>query len=577
MAVNMNRVIFIKNIKPTYEKRDLQESTDLNRLKELFVSWGFSYVVCTSSSWFIEEDPTHGPIIAWEDDGDITLYLDEPLRYVKFKSKTDDSKICETGVSSKFVLPNMSYIAPNHWAMPIFELGFAIDVNACYQEDGTSIFMVDPMNYNTKVEDTSTSVVVNRTGILGSQQYSIPAYKINNVNINSWGFPRGVVEYSEWELDDWLYGFNKKIQITSDIKGSKPRNFLFSQSPIEMLCNYFNDELTDKDKNGKVQELTNLSIRKSVEDSDLFILGSSTEFTIGEGERILLYKRAVYNPYISSQSNTVSVQFTELKDTYNSNNSTHTYSIKANVSGGVSLKLSEDKRYQYTSAITIYDITDEILQLSKNESKRVSQFSGTQVNSAWAKRVLVLRKYSVKDAIKGMVDIAQSGSDKQYWYDRNGDANYRTYTEWKWDITGGITINCDTPTYYAYTIPESLDEWYDSYIRPVGSNVSFSVNVMHLRPYKTPPQISMSLNAYYRFAVLGNLFVKEGNIKKPHILWDVIKWASIVEDWSESSRMVEYQLSLNKSILNFYCDTGWESLGSRSNVKPYCIIKWKVE
>lgn len=64
MAVNMNKVVFVKNIKPTYEKSDLQESTDLNRLKELFVSWGFSYVVCTSSSWFIEEDPTHGPIIA---------------------------------------------------------------------------------------------------------------------------------------------------------------------------------------------------------------------------------------------------------------------------------------------------------------------------------------------------------------------------------------------------------------------------------------------------------------------------------------------------------------------------------
>lgn len=576
MAVNMNRVIFIKNIKPTYEKRDLQESTDLNRLKELFVSWGFSYVVCTSSSWFIEEDPTHGPIIAWEDDGDITLYLDEPLQYVKFKSKTDDSKICETNVSSKFVLPSMWYIAPNHWAMPIFELGFAIDANACYQENGTPFFTVGAMEYKTEVEDDSTSVVVNETGSLGSQQYSIPAYKINNVNINSWGFPRGVVEYSEWTLDDWVYGFSKKITISSDIKGSKPENFLFSQSPVQMLCNYFNEELCYSDNNGKVQELTNLDIYKSANYSGEFFLGSAW-FTLGEGERILLYKRKVYNPYISSSNNTVSVNFTELKDTYNSNNSTHTYSIKANVSGGISLKLSEDTRYKSASAIDIYDITDEMLQLSPGESKRVSQFSGKQVNSAWAKRVLVLRKYSVKDATKGEIDVAQSGSDKQYWYKKDGKVNYNTYTEWKWDITGGITINCDTPTYYAYTIPESLNEWYDNYIYNADHRVNFSINVPYTRPYNTPPQIIMNLNAYYKFAVLGNLFVKKGNIKKPHILWDVIKWASVTEDWSESRRMVEYQLSLNKSILNFYCDTGWESLSAISNVKPYCIIKWKVE
>ena len=573
---NIKDAVFYKNIKPEYDKSYVMTTgwnTSKDDLTNLLKSWGFSNVYITGTlEWRIEENPTYGPSLLIFDGGSNVEVrcLDDGFAFLKCKSKQDNYYKLLSADSSGYVslvdYLETDYVAPGAYSVYISDLGFARHVKDCFLEDGYGLFMPGGMLYSTEVDNNATSITTNETGIFGSGQYSIPSYKANNINLNAWGFPLGAAEYSGWD-EGGGYRFTNLINFNNDVYTREPNNFLFSQSPVQMIYNSFNNKLgVDSDDDDFIECLGENRFKLWV--------GSHPTFSIKENERVVLYTRSVYNAYVKTTSNNVRMQFTNMKSNYVQGNSSYDYTIEASVSGGVRMELSPDRRYETENVIKAVDITDELRAMKQGDELFLSEFKGKSV-SKWAKRVYVLKTFSgasIKSK-SGKVSINNSGSQQQ----RN--SSNKVMCTWNWKITGSIEYSFQVPTFSVYTIPNSLSDWYSDQFGTgsVGADFNFYAN-----PTASNPTINCSLNAFYAFGVPGNVFPYEDHLQCPTLAWDVLKWMSISKEWNSSNSNVELSLDAFKTygispVLSMSTATGWRSESASRNIKPRCLIKWRVE
>lgn len=568
---NIKDAVFYKNIKPEYDKSYVMTTgwnRDLMALANLLKSWGFVKVdVSDVPGWRIEEDNEYGPSILFEDNGYVprAKCADVGFRYLKCKSKQSRYHLLEAD-DSGWVHLNGDYVAPGAYSIYISDLGFARHVKDCFLEDGYGLFMPGGMLYSTEVDNNATSITTNETGIFGSGQYSIPSYKANNINLNAWGFPLGAAEYSGWD-EGGGYRFTNLINFNNDVYTREPNNFLFSQSPVQMIYNSFNNMLgVNSDDDDFIECLS----------ENRFKLwgGSWSTFSIKENERVVLYTRSVYNAYVKTTSNSVRMQFTNMKSQYVQGNSSYDYTIEASVSGGVRMELSPDKRYETENVIKAVDITDELRAMKKGDELFLSEFKGKSV-SKWAKRVYILKTFSgasIKSK-SGKVSINNSGSQQQ----RN--SRNKVMCTWNWKITGSIEYSFQVPTFSVYTIPNSLSDWYRDQVGTGNFGADFN---FYANPTASNPTINCSLNAFYAFGVPGNVFPYEDHLQCPTLAWDVLKWMSISKEWNSSNSNIEFSLNVFKTydispVLSMNTATGWRSESASRNIKPRCLIKWRVE
>ena len=133
----INNILYFKDIIPSYKESDCVEQTNIERLKELLLSWGFlNAVVSEVSLWKIATQYSDGPRLEWKGN----LYIQSVgLHYLKCKNKDKSSyQVCHDLYSSGYILLNTHASGYNNtdWKwIYISELGFGIDTKSTYLWD----------------------------------------------------------------------------------------------------------------------------------------------------------------------------------------------------------------------------------------------------------------------------------------------------------------------------------------------------------------------------------------------------------------------------------------------------------
>lgn len=133
----INNILYFKDIIPSYKESDCVEQTNIERLKELLLSWGFLNVVVSDVSlWKIATQYSDGPRLEWKGN----LYVQTiGLHYLKCKNKDKSSyQVCYDLYSSGYILLNTHASGYNNtdWKwIYISELGFGINVKSTYLWD----------------------------------------------------------------------------------------------------------------------------------------------------------------------------------------------------------------------------------------------------------------------------------------------------------------------------------------------------------------------------------------------------------------------------------------------------------
>lgn len=133
----INNILYFKDIIPSYKESDCVDQTNIERLKELLLAWGFLNVVVSDVSlWKIATQYSDGPRLEWKGN----LYVQTiGLHYLKCKNKDKSSyQLCYDLYSSGYILLNTHAGGYNNtdWKwIYISELGFGIDVKSTYLWD----------------------------------------------------------------------------------------------------------------------------------------------------------------------------------------------------------------------------------------------------------------------------------------------------------------------------------------------------------------------------------------------------------------------------------------------------------
>ena len=133
----INNILYFKDIIPSYRESDCVDQTNIERLKELLLSWGFLNVIVSDVSlWKIATQYSDGPRLEWKGN----LYIQSVgLHYLKCKNKDKSSyQVCYDLYSSGYILLNTHASGYNNtdWKwIYISELGFGINVKSTYLWD----------------------------------------------------------------------------------------------------------------------------------------------------------------------------------------------------------------------------------------------------------------------------------------------------------------------------------------------------------------------------------------------------------------------------------------------------------
>jgi hypothetical protein len=213
---------------------------------------------------------------------------------------------------------------------------------------------------------------------------------------------------------------------------------------------------------------------------------------------------------------------------------------------------------------------DEIKALKPGESKNIHEFEGKQI-SGWPKRVCVLRRYYTGGALTEKQNVSSSGSKKQKKSGGNASVT------WNWKISGNVNVDFDAPDIYAYTIPDSLNSWKDSYYQ--GYDLKTNAYFNPSSEYPNKPVLSGAFNFSYVFAFPGNIIPAYNQLKCPNISCWVSKQLVLLEEWDSEKQTIAYTLKGldNKPEMRLSAGAGPRSASVHSSYKPFCIIKWKVE
>lgn len=135
-TVTTGKILYFKDVKPTYQSSDTSDSTNKERLKTLLLSWGFSDVNVTGvTMWKIATQyTTAGPRLEWK--GSLSVSC-SGLHALKCKNKDKTSyQLCTDIQSNNTVLldTNASTYSDADWKwIHVSELGFGMNKNIAFQ------------------------------------------------------------------------------------------------------------------------------------------------------------------------------------------------------------------------------------------------------------------------------------------------------------------------------------------------------------------------------------------------------------------------------------------------------------
>lgn len=240
IPVDINNIIYFKDTIPSYEESDCVDQTNIERLKELLLSWGFLDVVVSEVSlWKIATQYSSGPRLEWKGN----LYAQTPgLQYLKCKNKDKSSyQGCYDLYSSNYILLNThaSGYANADWKwIHISELGFGMDVYHCYKQNTLYLPYIKLKDVEKKyyVSTDSNWEVVNKNNYFASAYtFNIPNYFISDK----------MMEGSSWHKETITkdaFNFSKELKYPFD-NSKNAKNFYF-QEYVYLLFNNFNSSFS---------------------------------------------------------------------------------------------------------------------------------------------------------------------------------------------------------------------------------------------------------------------------------------------------------------------------------------------
>ena len=585
---DIKNALFYKNIKPEYDKSYVMTTgwnTSKDDLNNLFKSWGFSNIYVSGNlEWRIEEDPTYGPSLLIFDGGSNVEVrcLDDGFTFLKCKSKQDNYYQLLTADSSGYVslvdYLETDYVAPGAYSIYISDLGFAKHIKDAFVRGGEnydSTYTAEFMKYNTVVDDSATSVTFNKNGVLGSGQFSIPGYKINNVNLNGWGFIPVECDESPDYGEYNVYRFKNNINLGSGFSMQKTYDFHMSYgSPSKIIVNDFNEE-TYK--------------RHYIEKFDNKLYCHSNPFTIDDNEIVVLYRRGFYKGL--SVSNDLNLKFTKSEWDDLSNSFSDLYT-DFEIEGNLSIKCTPSNSLSSISTFTIKDITEELKNLKNGDLMYLDEFSGKRAPS-WTKDIIVpctyyLYKPSLKSDFKSETLMA-------YGRGHDDKINYNERMRWIYTILKSYNISFTSPSSFtALTIPDTVEEWKKREYKTGYSHYLKNDNTIDCKTQKTGFEFTMDLSINYTLYVPGGLFYnQDDNWKKMTYKITPLSYSGInhatfkkKQDWTEvgtaPSGVTQSETIYTIDGSNFYSpkpkitfkSTVYFAV-STPDTPPYALIKWK--
>ena len=234
ISIDINNILYFKDIIPSYKESDCVDQTNTERLKELLLSWGFSNVIVSEVVlWKIATQYSDGPRLEWKGN----LYVQSVgLHYLKCKNKDKSSyQGCYDLYSSGYVLLNTHANDNVGWKwIYISELGFAMDSKFGYQNEDI------PLPY-AKLSSSDMKYYTNKDllwNVLNEEEYFERAYKFN---IPNYFISNQMLEGSSWHkntINNNGFTFDKNVIYPYD-SSKEAKNFYF-QEYVYLLFNNFN-------------------------------------------------------------------------------------------------------------------------------------------------------------------------------------------------------------------------------------------------------------------------------------------------------------------------------------------------
>ena len=417
----INNILYFKDIIPSYKESDCVEQTNIEKLKELLLSWGFLNVVVSDVSlWKIATQYSDGPRLEWKGN----LYVQTiGLHYLKCKNKDKASyQVCYDLYSSGYILLNTHASGYNNtdWKwIYISELGFGINVKSTYlwddKNDILNKFSI-PNQFVAAIGENElskkeqfTSDIVDSYGDTVKYEYlnqiasyhTIPRYYIGNKakSLKSISFDYNV----KTSKIDGQFIFDDSIGYKGgNRKGAKYWSFYPQTYPIVVFNNMTDVDAHYVDINGRIGYYDKLN-EHSFTYSNRKLKIDNTEVTVNDNDEVVFYIRkhgiwqaAQPNPAgkwsvttntvleLTSETNTATLTFEPIQ-IYKWEPKNTTFSFSCDV----------DEISKFITNITPKDYTKQIIQSKTNVDISLPILSGSSYDNAYAKTLFTYQRLFV--------------------------------------------------------------------------------------------------------------------------------------------------------------------------------------
>lgn len=503
---------------------------------------------------------------------------DSNITYLKLKDKN--------GACGYFYINNEGNFIINGTFLFTYEIGLGIKKTDCYLINNQTTFnypnFMDFNNTDLQNKDkewyqneNSNKILLLEEGWLAAKKYAIPNYKINNTNLNAWGYTYNINEYAI----NTGYQYNRLITYGESFS-QRALDFNFNNVPVQMLSNYFNSYL-DSTEAYFPQDY----IKKTGENTFIYYhanTNTNESFILKDDEKIILYIRKplnatidfTYTPEFKLYINTTSSWWNASAENYNLVTKITPY-LKWNIN----FNISSESHNIYT-----YDITNILKNLMINSQYNLP---------------LKLRDCAdyITANIKNINCIIQKrkylfnlpNTKKNYFTTKT---NKSTDNKKQWEITCNDTENFflteHFPSYIeADTIPDSINELLPQE-EQLRISKSFSTGNIYFedieRDYTKIKGNCTYWNSYHIRAP-GNLILSNWHSLAPEQSFVDGGILGIQQDWLYQGKGLYDSIYTSAAIfsdpkITLEINVSWgiflQEYRNAADACPYAVIKWKI-
>lgn len=488
ISIDINNIIYFKDIIPSYKESDCIDQTNIERLKELLLSWGFLDVIVSDVSlWKIATQYSNGPRLEWKGN----LYVQSVgLHYLKCKNKDKSSyQGCYDLYSSGYILLNTHASGYNNadWKwIYISELGFGIDAKSTYIWDDTNDILNKfsiPNQFVTAIGENELSKKEQFTSDIIDSYGDTVKYEYLNQIASYHTIPRYYIGNKAKSLKSISFDYNVKTSGTNgqfifddsigykggSRKDAKYWSFYPQTYPIIVFNNMTDVDAHYVDINGSIGYYDKLN-EHSFTYSNGKLKIDNTEVVVNDNDEVVFYIRkhgiwqaAQPDPAgkwsvttdtvleLTSETNTATLTFEPIQIyKWEPNNTTFPFSCDIN-------EISK-----FITNITPKDYTKQIIQSKNNVNISLPILSGSSYDNAHAKTLFTYKSLFVS---LGDYDFKTNSDGSVSNVNKISDAEFKINTTIKnlqWVSTKDII-----PHYYQLTQTANVEiEDYKVSLRP---------------------------------------------------------------------------------------------------------------